>query len=386
MKFPSRPASPSLTALAMTFLIAALCGCASPGPARPPSLHLPNLVTDLTAIRTGDTVSLHWTTPDKTTDGLKVSSTVTAELCRELPKPSSDCTSIQHLTVHPGPSEASEMLTGPLATGPATLLTYRVRLLNAKGHTAGLSAPAFAAAGTAPPLVEDLKVTPIADGAMVEWRKRAPGSTGSVVELDRTLIQAVATAPRKSSKSAKSATSPKSPDKRSLASKPSTPVEVYLRPNALSSDAGGTIDPTVERGDTYRYTAQRVFSVELGGHTLQLRSAPSAAVTAVMKDAFPPKAPTGLAAIPSAGSIDLSWEPNTEPDLAGYIVFRQPVSSTGADAGTSTRLTSAPIQTPAYSDATAQPGQTYTYRVTAVDTAGNESSASNEARESLRNQ
>jgi hypothetical protein len=361
----------------MTLLIASLFGCASPGPSRPPSLHLPDLATNLTAIRNGNQVDLHWTTPTKTTDGLKVPSTLTAELCRELPKPSSPCTSIQHLTVHPGPSATSETLTGSLANGPITLLTYRVHLLNAKGHSAGLSAPAFAAAGSPPPRVEDLKITPTGDGAMLEWKRESSGVSGasdSIVELDRTLIQSVAAAPRKSA------------GKRSMVSTPSAPAEVYLRATSASSDAGGTIDPTAERGNTYRYTAQRVVGVELNGHTLQLRSAPSAAVTAVMKDTFPPKAPTRLAAIPSSGSIDLSWEPNTESDLAGYIVFRQTVSSTGADAGTPTRLTAAPIQTPAYSDRTAEPGQRYSYRVTAVDTVGNESPVSNEARESLRNQ
>ncbi len=61
-----------LAAFLAAFLAAGISGCASPGPARPPSLHLPRLATDLTATRTGNDVTLRWTTPDKTTDGLNV--------------------------------------------------------------------------------------------------------------------------------------------------------------------------------------------------------------------------------------------------------------------------------------------------------------------------
>jgi fibronectin type 3 domain-containing protein len=103
-----------------------------------------------------------------------------------------------------------------------------------------------------------------------------------------------------------------------------------------------------------------------------------------MHDTFPPRTPTGLAAVPSTDGIDLSWEPNTEPDLAGYIVYRRQVSVTGEAIGTPTRLTSTPTPAPAFSDRTAQPGQSYSYRVTAIDTAGNESPASTEVQESRR--
>lgn len=369
MEFPGKtPQSHVSRMLAAAFLVALISGCASPGPARPPSLHLPRLVTNLSATRTGDNVTLHWTTPEKTTDGLKLQLPITAEICRELP--SGPCTPVKRLPVHPGAAEeASDALPPPLTADPATLLSYRIRLLNANGHSAGLSAPAFAAAGAAPRPVRGLHATPIREGAMLEWE---PQPTESVIELDRTLVQT--TAP------------PKRSPAKALQLNPAIPTEIHLRAGKPSSDPGGTIDPTAQRGETYRYTAQRTRSVKLGSHTLELRSAPSATITVVMRDAFPPKAPTGLAAIPSTDGIDLSWEPNTEPDLAGYIIYRQQASSAGTAIGTPARLTSTPIAAPAFSDHTAQPGQTYTYRVTAVDTAGNESPVSNGATESLRSQ
>src|SRR5487761_685799 len=243
MKFPSQPAQRNATALAVTLLVASLSGCASPGPARPPSLHLPRFITDLTAIRTGNNVALHWTTPAKTTDGLKVPPPLTAEICRELPAAPShsaapNCPTVKRLSVKPGPTEASEALPANLTTGPATLLIYRVQILNANGHSAGLSSPAFAAAGTASPPVEHLQATPIRDGAMLEWQ---PQSTPSTVELDRTLVQT--TIPQKAS------------TKQPFQSAPSTPAEIHLQTGKQSSDPGGTIDPTAQRGKTYRYTA-----------------------------------------------------------------------------------------------------------------------------------
>ncbi|WP_433967396.1 hypothetical protein [Tunturiibacter gelidiferens] len=47
-----------------------------------PLLDLPEVVKDLTAERVGDTVTLHWTTPDKTTDRIAIKGTITAEICR----------------------------------------------------------------------------------------------------------------------------------------------------------------------------------------------------------------------------------------------------------------------------------------------------------------
>jgi hypothetical protein len=371
VKFPDKnsPARRIAAILASGWFIAYLAGCASPGPARPPSLHLPRPVTDLAATRTGDSVIFHWTTPDKTTDGLKVQPSLTAEICRELPVPSNTCTPVKRVAVHSGPSETSETLSASLADGPATLLIYRVQILNAKGHSAGLSSPAFVASGSTPPPVEHLHATPVREGAMIEWQ---PQPAESLVELDRILVQTKA--PSKPS------------TKQPIQLTPSTPTAVHLRAGTPSNDPGGTIDPTAQRGEAYRYSAQRVHSIAIEGHTLELRSAPSAPITVVMRDVFAPKAPTGLAAIPGTGTIDLSWEPNSEADLAGYIVYRQPIDATEAAIGTSARLTPTPIPSPAFSDHTARPGQTYSYHVTAVDTAGNESPASAAVQESLRNQ
>jgi hypothetical protein len=142
---------------------------------------------------------------------------------------------------------------------------------------------------------------------------------------------------------------------------------------------------------TYRYTARRVSTVSLGGHTLELRSAVSPPVTLAMRDTFPPAVPSGLEAVPGGAtaadrSIDLSWTPDTDADLAGYFVYRQEVDPQGQVTGTVTRLNITPVVGPAYRDQTALAGHRYAYRVTAVDTAGNESVPSADVQETLREQ
>ena len=101
-----------------------LAGCANPGVPRPPSLHLPATVTDLTGERVGDRVELHWTPPKRTTDGLELTPTtfMTAEICRD----------------PAGQASASKTLNGKTA---AVACTTVVRVPNQQG---GATAPVTA--------------------------------------------------------------------------------------------------------------------------------------------------------------------------------------------------------------------------------------------------
>jgi hypothetical protein len=391
-----------LPAAAAAFLIAGAIGCASPGLPRPPSLNLPEVVKDLTAERVGDVVQLHWTTPSETTDHLDVKGPMTAEVCRITVSPTpSTCIPITHLPVQPGPTQASEALPPVLSADPPALLAYRVQILNTHGRSAGPSPEAFAASGIAPPPVEQLRASPTRDGAMLEWQQK---DTTAMVELDRLPIGpngvVIEPPPAKAAhKSPAKLTSKKQPDKpqkpaaspKPLNATPSTPTEIKLRTPAQLADAGGTIDHTAHMGDSYRYTARRVRSVTLAGHTLELRSIASPPVNVTMQNVFPPHTPSGLEAVPGGAtasdrSIDLSWTPNTDHDLAGYFVYRQEIDSKGVAAGTAARLNATPVVGPAYRDQTAMAGHRYAYHVTAVDTAGNESAPGEAVQETLREQ
>jgi fibronectin type 3 domain-containing protein/peptidoglycan/xylan/chitin deacetylase (PgdA/CDA1 family) len=93
-------------------------------------------------------------------------------------------------------------------------------------------------------------------------------------------------------------------------------------------------------------------------------------------DTTPPAAPTGLTATAvSSSRIDLSWNANTESDLASYSVYRSTTS--GFTPGTGTFVTSTTVSN--YSDTGLSASTTYYYKVTAVDTSGNESGPSAQA-------
>ncbi len=113
--------------------------------------------------------------------------------------------------------------------------------------------------------------------------------------------------------------------------------------------------------------------------TASIESEPTAPVCITPKDTFPPAAPSGLAAVASAGVVNLIWDANTEPDLAGHVVLRGE-----APGATLQPLTTAPIKETRYADRTAKAGVRYVYQILAVDKAGNRSGLSNRVEEAAR--
>ncbi len=83
-------------------------------------------------------------------------------------------------------------------------------------------------------------------------------------------------------------------------------------------------------------------------------------------------APKDLNVVPGQGYVSLIWQPNTERDLAGYIVLRGP-----APGDTLEPITPAPIADTAFQDNNVPAGVRYVYAVRAVDKAGNLSPMSN---------
>jgi len=70
----------------------------------------------------------------------------------------------------------------------------------------------------------------------------------------------------------------------------------------------------------------------------------------------------------TAHSVSLSWTASTSPNVAGYNVYRGTTA-----AGPYTKVNSTVVAGTTYTDATAQPSQTYYYVLTAVDSSNNES-------------
>lgn len=89
---------------------------------------------------------------------------------------------------------------------------------------------------------------------------------------------------------------------------------------------------------------------------------------------FHPKPPQNLVASGYSDHIDLTWDGATEPDIAGYNVFRNDVTG-----GPYAKINDSVVTVLSYHDYTASPGITYHYCVTAQILAGTESRLSEES-------
>jgi hypothetical protein len=378
-----------------------LAGCASPGPPLPPTLNLPEIpaANSVSAMRIGPAVTVRWTTPERTTDRLLIKGPVEAEVCREVVPVAetpavanrtssangvglksgagaSPCSPVVAKTVaQPGKvGIASDTLPTQLASGPPQLLAYRVQLKNAAGRTAGPSVTVYAAAGDAPPPIENLHAHPSKAGAVLEWTHEHEAQ-GDTVELLRTTADPIQQKQQAGSISA-------------ALSGPKEPAKVRLQSDNVSgADLGGAVDRGVVIGHTYGYIASRVRTIDIDGKELEVRSAPSATVTVQIADVFPPDVPQGLVAVhgfAGEGSaarpvIDLSWDPNDEPRVAGYRVYRRTLD-VASDPWH--RISGEePLAAPAYRDSKVSPGQRYAYRIAAIGVNGLESEPGREAAE-----
>ena len=349
-----------------------LSGCGMPGAPLPPSLNLPDPVTNLVATRTGNQVSLAWTMPRKNTDKLLLEGNVQVHVCRREGAAGS-CTPAGELEVAPGAEGAfSETLNSALATGTPRALTYSVELRNRKDRSAGLSNAAVVLAGGAPEPVAGLDAKVRKEGVVLRWNAAAQESAASAIRLERKLLTPLA---------AKSAQGPLAP--------PAEPVERKLLVEA-SGEAGRVPDRAMDKdirfGETYEYRAQRVARVNVDGQTVELDGPLSAPVRVEVADVFPPAVLAGLAAVAIVGengaepAIDLSWQPDTEVDLVGYIVYRREGD------GDWQRISPAQsVVGPSFHDAHVQAGHTYSYAVSAIDQGGHESGRSGEAEETVPN-
>lgn len=89
----------------------------------------------------------------------------------------------------------------------------------------------------------------------------------------------------------------------------------------------------------------------------------------------PPAAPTGLNATVQSASVQLTWNANSETDLAGYVVLRAKKASDLSSAA-SWDMIGRMISGTTFVDNTAEAGTEYVYKLKAVDRTRNQSEAS----------
>jgi hypothetical protein len=260
-------------AAGMTAGLVFLSGCGTPGAPMPPSLHLPDRVTDLAASRTGNRVSLTWTMPKKDTDKLLLESDVQVRVCRK--EGSGPCDAAGGgLQLEPGAEGAfTETLPPALANGAPRLLTYFVELNNRNGRSAGESNAGVVLAGEAPAAVGGLAATVRKDGVVLRWtpNSAAAGQAGrTAVRLHRKLLTPEADSRPKA--------------QESLLAPPPEPVEQSLLVDS-DPEAGRAPDRALDKGirfgQSYEYRAQRVIRVTVDGRMLELAGPLSDAVRVV---------------------------------------------------------------------------------------------------------
>jgi hypothetical protein len=343
-----------------------------PGAPLPPTLNLAVPVNELAAIRAGDNVALTWTMPKKNTDKLLLKGNLQVRICRREGATGS-CATISNLQLAPeAAGKFNEILPAALTVGVARELSYFVEVRNRNGRSAGLSNAAVVLAGEAPAPIIGLKAEVRKEGVALHWNPATDEASTNAIRLHRKLLTTALPA----------VIAQKGP-----LSAPPEPVELTLLVDAGA--AGGhepakALDKNIRFGETYEYRAQRAARVTVDGQMQELDGPLSAPVQVEAMDVFPPAVPAGLAAVAIIGengtepAIDLSWQPDTEPDLAGYIVYRREGD------GSWQRISPAQLVVgPAFHDPHVQAGRSYIYAVSAVDQGGHESARSGDAEETI---
>jgi hypothetical protein len=349
--------------------VVCLAGCGTPGAPRPPSLELPQPVNDLAATRQGDKVTLTWTPSRETTDKQSIRHPGPVRVCRGLNTTAMvQCPQVAELPPLPPAAAASPSKKGKpeqrtyvdslpaqlQQENPTGFATYALESLNARGRSAGLSNQAQVLLAPTLPPPSDLRAEVTPEGIVLTW-------TGALHEHETPELRHVYRVYRRT---------------------PETPAWTVVGEVQLSTDPQARfVDTSFQWEKTYLYRVAVVTSVTRNGTVVQVEGEPSGEIEAFAHDVFPPAAPTDLQAVASGVGqppfVDLTWAPNTEPDLAGYNVYRH------EEGQQAVKINAELVKTPSYRDRGVASGHKYFYSVTAVDLRGNESPRSSEAFESV---
>jgi len=339
-------------------LAAALTACGKQGPPQPPFRSVPATTKDLTARQQGSQILLGFGYPQTTASGTALGGITSVELWEATRPAAGDriepvdarlFTSVAKLRLKlEGPDLASatagDRLTIALplpaaqAGAPLPASYFAVRTLGKEGDSSEYSNIVSLLPKAPPPAPERVVVTARANGVLVEW---------SAVE---------------------SATAGYNVYRRDAASRTSG-QPVYQ----AAATERSWLDATAQFGQSYIYSVTSVAQRE------PILESPVTSEREVRyQDRFPPDSPKELVALAEPKQVRLVWRASDAADVAGYLVYRR-----SGDQGAFQKITAQPLPTPEHIDADVAPGRSYTYRVIAVDQAGNESEPSTEARATI---
>lgn len=371
----ARSASPSLrreryrtllSVAAIGLTCGLLCSCAAQAPPHPPRIERPVQVRDLTAEQVGTAIELRFTRPDVATDGELLTKPIEIEILRGVTpaakpgdnanaRPAPETPSARRTTLKgsdlsrhtvDGKIEYSDQLApADFSRFLGSALTFRVRAL-----TRGFRGRPIESA-----LSNTARVTLLDVSRPVE---------GLAVEVTEKALKLRWSAPSEMVSGRPAATIAGYRVYRSDNGKSGFYQHVGETPEHSYADA------SFEFGRLHFYKVRAVSRAD--GQTAE--SLDSAVVEIVPRDVFPPAPPAGLTGLYTAGAVELIWNPNTEPDLAGYNIYRRETENHAE------RLNPELLRSPLSRDTALMPDRRYTYWVTAVDLSGNESAPSSEVR------
>ena len=303
----------------LLLLLLLLPGCAYIGSPYPPLVNIPAPVADLSAVQRAARIIVHYSLPTLTTEGMAIKSPLQLDLRIGPAKTPPD----QFQTLPEG-AVAKGFVTSEIRTADWTGkdVTIAVRTIGANGKHSAWAELENLPIVPPPPQPAAIKVLATAEGVRVTW-EGPPG--------DFRIYRQTGDDP------------------------------VFLRQADVQQP--DWTDHTIEYGKHYVYTVQRFVKLA-GGKEAESDPSPEAGITP--EDTFPPALPSGLRASPAPASVELSWERNTESDLAGYRIYRAVAD------GPLVRIAEV-SQIPTYSDHAVEHGKSYRYAISAYDQTGNES-------------
>ncbi len=321
--------------------------CGSIGEPLPPLLNIPERTQDLAAKQIRREIVVEWTAPRLTTEGLPVknlafSSIHFMELAEPFDLPAlsgfEQRSKILKSLEEPDPKQPREgrlTLKVDAADWFGKTLVLGLRSESSRGRSAGFSNLVKIQIVPPPPAPPAPTLTVEADAIVVSWR--AAASAG-----------------------------------RYRLFRSSEPSEKLRRLGETGKTELRDSDFAWDRNYTYRVQS---IGVTATGEVEGGISDPASIVTT---DRFPPARPRDVRPVATRTSVELTWRPNTEADLAGYQV-RRAESAAGPVTGSAARVEISGerlLTSPRFSDEKAEPGQTYSYTVVAIDKKGNQSEPS----------
>ncbi len=349
--------------LGAAFLCGLLAGCGAPGVPTPPTPIVPKPVSDLSAHQVGGNVVLNFTLPTQSEGGDRLKDPPAIEIFRgDRPAGGAAKTAtrlvytlpsaVVDTYLHEGLMEFRDPLTPASLAGQE--MVYMVRARTSKKRASADSNVVSVRVLPVPAPPSDIRYNLTESAIELSWSAPAEGaSAGAVVgyRVYRATLPADANLP---------------PD--------FTDVSQLHLPGAM--EFIGPAPSTSFRDTQFKFDITYVYVVRsVGGSEGQsVESGDSKPLVIIPKDTFPPAAPQRLITLivpatqTAPAHVELSWDISTEPDLAGYWVYR----SDHPDA-TGQKLNPQLLLSPTFRDMTALPGKLYYYRVSAVDLHGNES-------------